>query len=80
MALHVADGSLGVDCAHRAGVDASAAVDAGVCRDNPFVASLADSVDRAGIVTGAAVDALVGNGMCQSIHLLLFELVVYVSP
>jgi hypothetical protein len=74
MALHEACVLLGVDRVHRAGVYARAAVDAGICSDNPLVAGLADSGNRAGIFAGSAVNAFLGNGMCQSIHLLLVQM------
>jgi len=62
-------GTLGVDSAHGAGVYACPAVDAGICSDCPLVAGFADGVNRARIVACSAVDAFVGNCMCQSVHL-----------
>jgi hypothetical protein len=61
---------LGADGGHRAGVYACPAVDAGISSDSTLVACLADCVNRARIVTCAAVDAFVRNCMSQSIHLL----------
>jgi hypothetical protein len=65
-----------VDSVDRAGIYASAAVDAGISSDSPLVAGLADSVNRAGILASPAVDALFGNGVSQGIHLLF---VLYIA-
>ena len=55
---------------HRAGIDASSAVDAGIGIDGTLVTRFTNGVNRAGIVAGAAVNALFGNRVGQDIHLL----------
>jgi hypothetical protein len=56
---------LGGNRAYRAGIDASAAVDAGIGINGPLLAGFADGVYRAGIVTCSAIDALVRNFVCH---------------
>ena len=67
-----------MNCAYWTGIHACTAINAGVGRYNPLAAGFADSVNGARFITGTAVDALVGNGMSQGIHLLFvgFQLVV----
>ena len=69
---------LGVNGVYWTGIRTCSAVNAGIGRDNPFVAGFTDGINRAGFVAGTAVDALVANGMSQGIHLLFvdFQLVV----
>jgi len=64
----------GVNGIHRAGIYASSAVDAGIGIDGTLVTRFTDSVNRARIITGAAVNAFVGNRVGQDIHLLLCSL------
>jgi hypothetical protein len=59
-----------VNGVHRAGIDASSAVDAGIGIDGTLVTRFTDGVNRAGIIAGAAVNALFGNRVGQDIHLL----------
>jgi hypothetical protein len=59
---------------YRAGIYASSAVDAGIGINGALVPRFTDSVNRAGIVTGAAVNAFFGNRVGQDSHLLLFSL------
>jgi hypothetical protein len=53
----------GVDSVDGAGIHARGAVDTGSGIDHPDIALLADSVGRAGRVTGAAVDAFAIDGI-----------------
>jgi len=64
---------LGVNRIHRAGIYASAAVDTGISIDSTFVTRFTDSVNRAGFVTCAAVNAFFGNSVGQDFHLLLYN-------
>lgn len=57
------DAELSRNSVYRAGIHASTAVDAGVRVDGALAASFANGINRAGIITGAAVDALVINGV-----------------
>jgi hypothetical protein len=67
-----------MDCIYGAGIHTGAAVDTGIRIDLAFVANLADGIHRAGFVACPAVNALVGNGMSQSIHLLFLVLGIIV--
>ena len=58
---------------NRAGIYASAAVDAGISIDSAFVTRFTDGVNRAGFVARAAVNAFFGNRVGQGFHLLLYN-------
>ncbi len=55
------------------GIHTGAAVDAGIRVDFPLIPCFADGINRASFVTSAAVDAFVGNGMGQDVHLLFLN-------
>lgn len=63
-----------MDCIYGAGIHTGAAVNAGIRIDFALVTSFADGVHRAGFVACTTVNALFGNGMSQSIHLLFLDL------
>ena len=65
--------ALSTDGIHRAGIYASAAVDAGVGINGTLVPCLADGVNRTGLVTCAAVNAFFANLVGQIVHLLLYQ-------
>jgi hypothetical protein len=62
------ESSLVANCAYRASVNASAAIDAVIGVDRSFFPCFADGAYRAGIVTSAAIDAVVGNSISQNFH------------
>jgi hypothetical protein len=57
----------GGNCNYRAGIDTYAAIDAGIRIDSPLFSHFTDGICRAGIITCAAVDALIGNNVRQDI-------------
>ncbi len=61
---------------YRAGIHTGAAVDAGVWVNFAFVSHFADGIHWARLFTCSAVDAFVGDGMGQGIHLLFFDLII----
>jgi hypothetical protein len=65
----------GFDGFDGADVNASAAVGAGISVDHADFAHFGDGAQRAGVVTGTTVDAIVSNDMGQGIHLLFFGIV-----
>ena len=62
-----------MDCIYGAGIHTGAAVNAGIRINLALVTSFADGIHRAGFVACTTVNALVGNGMSQSIHLLCLD-------
>jgi len=56
---------LGMNSVDRTGINTGAAVDAGSGIDAPLVPCFTDSVNWAGFVTCAAVDAFFGNRVCH---------------